>query len=92
MRKYEIKPHLLKILGKLSKKDKTAYEAVMKKIDEIINASPVEIEHYKNLKHNLKFEKRVHIATHFVLIFSYDRVNNVVSFLDYDHHDNAYGR
>ncbi|MEK6861420.1 MAG: addiction module toxin RelE [Nanoarchaeota archaeon] len=92
MRKYEIKPHLLKILNKLSKKDKSAYEAVMGKINEIINASPNEIEHYKNLKYNLKFEKRVHIASHFVLVFSYDKSTDFISFLDYDHHDNIYGR
>ncbi len=92
MRKYEIKPHLLKILTKLSKKDKTAYEAVMNKVNEIINASPDEIDHYKNLRYDLKFEKRVHIASHFVLVFSYNRVNDYISFLDYDHHDNIYRR
>ena len=92
MRKYEIKPHLLKILNKLSRKDKAAYEAVMNKIAEIVNASPDEIEHYKNLKYDLKFEKRVHVASHFVLVFSYDGTSDSVSFLDYDHHDNIYRR
>jgi len=92
MRNYEIKPHLLKILNKLSKKDKVAYEAVMNKIDEIANASSDEIEHYKNLRYDLKFEKRVHIASHFVLVFSYDKANDFILFLDYDHHDNIYKR
>ena len=92
MRRYEIKPHLLKVLNKLSNKDKVAYEAVMNKIGEIVNSSPIEIEHYKNLKYNLKFEKRVHIASHFVLVFSYNKINDFISFLDYDHHDKIYGR
>ena len=92
MRNYEIKLHLLKILNKLSKKDRVAYEAVMNKVEEIIKASPIEIEHYKNLKYDLKFEKRVHIASHFVLVFSYDKTNDFISFLDYDHHDNIYRR
>ena len=36
MREFEIKPNLDKKLVKLSKRDKTSYEAVMKKIKEII--------------------------------------------------------
>ena len=35
---YEIKPNLQRILKKLSKKDKSAYEQIMKKIEEIINS------------------------------------------------------
>ena len=34
MREYEIKPYLQKILNKLFKKDKVAYEAVLKKIEQ----------------------------------------------------------
>ena len=52
MHKFEIKPGLYKKLVKLSKKDKKAYEAVIKKINEILNSS--DIEHYKNLRYNMK--------------------------------------
>ncbi len=85
MRKFEIKPELYKKLVKLSKKDKKSYEAVMRKIDEVVNSSSV--EHYKNLRYNMKDSKRVHMG-HFVLVFSYDK--DFISFEDYDHHDNIY--
>lgn len=87
MYSHEIKPHLKKILEKLSKKDKSTYEQILKKIDEIIKSDS--IDHYKNLTHDMKDCKRVHIG-HFVLVFSFNRVQNLVSFEDYDHHDNIY--
>ena len=87
MRKFEIKPELYKKLVKLSKKDKKSYEAVMRKIDEVVNSSSV--EHYKNLRYNMKDSKRVHLG-HFVLVFSYDPSKDFISFEDYDHHDNIY--
>ncbi|RME54415.1 addiction module toxin RelE [Candidatus Woesearchaeota archaeon] len=87
MREFEIKPRLKKILVKLFKKDKARYEAVMKKIEEVINSR--DIEHYKNLRYDMKDSKRVHVG-HFVLVFSYDKANDFLSFEDYDHHDNIY--
>ena len=87
MHSHEIKPHLKKVLEKLSKKDKNTYEQILKKIDEVIKSDS--IERYKNLRHDMKDSKRVHIG-HFVLVFSFNRVQNLVSFEDYDHHDNIY--
>ncbi|MEK6969130.1 MAG: hypothetical protein AABW48_01750 [Nanoarchaeota archaeon] len=87
MREFEIKPELDKKLIKLSKKDKSRYEAVMSKINEVLCSG--DIEHYKNLRYDMKESKRVHIG-HFVLVFSYDKVKELVSFEDYDHHDNIY--
>lgn len=89
MYSYELKPNLQKILTKLSKKDKNLYEQVLKKIDEIINT--YDVEHYKNLRYNMKDSKRVHIS-HFVLVFSFDRNTNTISFEDFDHHDNIYNK
>lgn len=89
MYNYEVIPSLKKILNKLLKKDKNLYDQVLKKIEEIINSSNV--EHYKNLKYNMKDSKRVHIG-HFVLVFKFDKMNNLVLFLDFDHHDNIYKR
>ena len=89
MREFEIKPELAKKLVKLSKKDKSRYEAVMNKIDEVLSSG--DIEHYKNLRYDIKDSKRVQIG-HFVLIFSYDKTKEFVSFEDYDHHDNIYER
>jgi mRNA-degrading endonuclease RelE of RelBE toxin-antitoxin system len=87
MHDFEIKPGLHKKLVKLSKKDKSAYEEVMGKIDEIIMCS--DIEHYKNLRYDMKDSKRVHIG-HFVLVFSFDKARDLISFEDYNHHDKIY--
>ena len=87
MREFEIKPELEKKLVKLSKKDKNRYGAVMNKIQEVISSG--DIEHYKNLRHDMKDSKRVQLG-HFVLVFSYDKAKDFVSFEDYDHHDNIY--
>lgn len=87
MYNYEIIPHLQRILNKLSKKDKSTYEQVLKKIEEIIKSA--DVEHYKNMKYDLSNEKRVHVG-HFVLIFSFIKSENKIKFLDFDHHDNIY--
>lgn len=87
MREFEIKPGLYKKLVKVSKKDKIAYEAIMKKIDEVVNS--YDVEHYKNLRYDMKDSKRAHIG-HFVLVFRYDKSRDFISFEDYDHHDKIY--
>jgi len=87
MREFEIKSALHKKLLKLSKKDKNMYSAVVKKIDDVVGSA--DIEHYKNLRYTMKDFKRVHVG-HFVLIFSYDKAEDFISFEDFDHHDNIY--
>lgn len=89
MREFEIKPELEKILKRLIKKDKNLYEQLMKKIEEIIES--YDVEHYKNLRYNMKESKIVHIG-HFVLVFSYDKKSDFLSFEYFDHHDNIYKR
>ncbi|HIH17731.1 MAG TPA: addiction module toxin RelE [Nanoarchaeota archaeon] len=85
--KYEIKDDLREILAKLRRKDKVAHDRINRKIEEIVNSDP---EHYKNLRHDLKNVKSVHIMKSFVLVFSYDKANESITFLDYDHHDVIY--
>jgi len=84
--KYEIHPDLDKILSKLSKKDKIQFEAVLKKINEVINSD--NIEHYKNLRRPLQKYKRVHVYSSFVLLFRLE--DDKIIFRYYDHHDNIY--
>ena len=84
---FEYSEKLQKILDKLSKKNGEIYEQIIKKINEIINSE--DVEHYKNLRHDLKEFKRVHIG-HFVLMFKLDKNKNLISFEDFDHHDNIY--
>lgn len=56
-------------------------------MDEIFQSQ--NIDHYKNLRHELKHDKRVHIGS-FVLLFEYDPKKDKLTFNDFDHHDNIY--
>ena len=87
MHKFKVSQKLDDILTKLSKKDKQLYDRTLAKINEIVNG--YSIEHYKNLKYNMKDSKRVHIG-HFVLVFQFDKGSNEINFDDFDHHDNIY--
>ena len=85
---YKPSKNLERIFPKLCKKDKGAYEQILNKIKEIINCENP--EHYKNLRNPLQLFKSVHIKKSFVLVFSYDKQNDFLYFIDYDHHDNIY--
>jgi len=88
MYEFEISSKLKRILKKLVKKDRLKYEATLKKIDEICHSQ--DIEHYKNLSYSLKDFKRVHILSHFVLIFKFDKKTGKIKFEDLQHHDIIY--
>ncbi len=77
-------------ISKLIKKDKKKVEIINKKIKEIVGSDEVSIQHYKNLRYDMKEFKRVHIDKHFVLTFKVDLVGKFILFVDFDHHDNIY--
>ena len=85
---YEVVPSLQKVLNRLFKKDKVVYEQVMKKIEEIIQ-NPC---HYKPLKYDLAGQRRVHIMKSFVLKFEIDEQKQIVRFIFFGHHDEAFRR
>jgi mRNA interferase RelE/StbE/toxin YoeB len=87
---FDLTDELKLIIRKLIKKDKKKIEIINKKIKEIINCDKNSIQHYKNLRNNLKEFKRVHIEGSFVLIFKVNLVNNFILFADFDHHDKIY--
>lgn len=87
---YDFEPSLKKKLARLFKKDRQRYEILMKKIEQITALEETELEHFKNLRHDLKDEKRVHIDKSFVLTFRVDKNRKFILFLDFDHHDNIY--
>ena len=87
MYKWQISEELEGKLNRLSKKNKSLYEQILKKINEVVNSSSV--EHYKNLRHNMKNSKRVYVG-HFVLIFQFFSSKNLINFDDFDHHDKIY--
>ena len=76
---------ILKI-SKIFKKNRKHYEIIMKKIEEIL-FNP---NHYKNLRAPMQHLKRVHIGSHFVLVFSVNESTKEVIFEDYGHHDKIY--
>jgi len=88
MHNYFFEEKLKKKLLILYKKDAKRYSILMKKIEEIITLD--NIEHYKNLRSPLQNFKRVHINSHFVLVFKYEKNNDAIYFYDFDHHDNIY--
>jgi len=87
MHQWRVSEHLQILMKKLSKKDKSLYEQLLKKIDEIVHSE--DFEHYKNLRYDMKDSKRVHIG-HFVLIFQYNKNTRMIHFDDFDHHDKIY--
>jgi YafQ family addiction module toxin component len=89
MYNFEVSENLKEILARLSKKDKPLYEQLLSKIKEIVNS--YDVQHYKNLRYNMKNSKRVHLG-HFVLIFQLDKRTNTIYFDDFDHHDNIYNK
>jgi YafQ family addiction module toxin component len=89
---FDLTDNLKLIIKKLVKKDKKRGEIINKKIKEIVNCDSNSIQHYKNLRHDLKEFKRVHIDSSFVLVFKVDLYNNFILFVDFDHHDKIYNK
>ena len=88
MREYSIERNLKKTLQVFFKKDRKRYHIVLKKIQEILECD--DVNHYKNLRSPLQHLKRVHVNTHFILVFHYDSDTDSIQFYDLDHHDNIY--
>lgn len=85
MYKYEIKERLAKKLKKLSKKDRSNYNLLVKKILQI-----AENPHTGKPLHNvLKGKRQVHVDP-FVLMYVILENEQKVVFLDFTHHDEAY--
>jgi len=84
---YNYSERFRKILKKLYKKEKKTYERLLNKIKEISENEGV--EHYKNLRKPLQHLKRVQIGEK-VLVFKFDKKNQIISFENFRHHDNIY--
>ncbi len=83
---YEVSKGLADVLEKIKKKNPSQFEAVIKKIRQILE-NPL---HYKLLRGGMKGLRRVHIDRSFVLVFEVFESENKVIFWDFDHHDNIY--
>lgn len=87
---FNLTDELKSIIEKLSKKDTKRVKIITKKIEQIINSDNISIQHYKNLRYDLKEFKGVHIDSSFVLVFKVDMQKNFILFVDFDHHDRIY--
>jgi len=87
---YTIEIHLdcQEKIHKACRKNPVLENAIKKKMKEIVQ-NP---DHYKPLKHDFAGERRVHVMKSFVLRFEIDKNNQVIRFLSFDHHDDAYRR
>jgi addiction module RelE/StbE family toxin len=85
---FELSPALKKQLNKLANKDKAFAKAIRNKISQIINSDKETILHFKNLTKELKEYKRVHVGSHFVLMFKIE--GKKILFYKVMHHDKAY--
>ena len=81
----EIREHLDRTFRKLAKKDRRQMEAIMKKIQEIVQDPHA----YKPLRFPLAGKRRVHIGS-YVLLFTIDEARKTVVLEDYEHHDRVY--
>ncbi|MCZ7393793.1 MAG: type II toxin-antitoxin system RelE/ParE family toxin [Candidatus Methanoperedens sp.] len=72
-------------LDKLKKKDNSLYQRLIHKIIET-SKNP---ELGKPLRNVLKGKRRIHVGS-FVLFYSIDKKNEIVTFLEFEHHDKAY--
>ncbi len=82
----DIKPSLKKKFIKLTKRNPKQMEIILKKTEEVL----LNPHRYKNLRSPLEEWKRVHIDKHFVLCFTIDEKEKIVTLVDYDHHDKIY--
>ena len=90
MFEFNLSDELKFVIKKLLRKDRGEVEIINKKIREIVKSDKDSIQHYKNLKYDLKDYKRVHIDKSFVLVFKVDIANNFILFVDFDYYDKSY--
>lgn len=83
----EIKEEADKIFFKLSKKNPKQLKIISKKINQV-RKDPN--HSYKFLRKPLQKFNRVHIDTHFVLIFKIDHSRETIVVYYFDHHDKVY--
>lgn len=86
MYRLAIKESLDKKFKKLQKKDKEMLRLIDRKVRDILE-DPFR---FKPLRKPLQNKRRVHIGGSFVLVYEIDEGENLVTLLDFDHHDNVY--
>lgn len=76
-----------KIFKKLAKKNNKQLIMIYKKIQEIRSKPKHE---YKHLRPPLQNFSRIHINSHFVLIFNINHTEEIITIYYFGHHDDVY--
>jgi YafQ family addiction module toxin component len=74
-----------KIFKKLQKRDAAQFEALSRKVSEILE-NP---HQFKPLKNPMQHMRRVHVGP-FVMVYDIDEARMAVTIRRYEHHDNVY--
>ena len=83
----EISEKLDKRFDKLSKKDKSQFEILTRKINEMLENPQIG----EPLRGDMAGQRSVHIR-HFCLIYEILENEKIIRLLDYDHHDIVYSK
>lgn len=75
-----------KLFSRLSSKNPKHLEMIFKKVQQIVK-NP---ERFKPLRGDMHGSRRVHINKSFVLVYEVDEKNEIITIVDYNHHDNIY--
>jgi len=86
MYKLAVKESLDRKLKKLGKKDREMLLLIDKKVKEIMR----DPYRFKPLKKPLQNKRRVHVGGSFVLIYEITEEKDMVTLVDFDHHDKIY--
>lgn len=86
MYKLAIKESLDKKFRKLQKKDTEMLRLIERKVQDIL----VDPYRFKPLRKPLQNKRRVHVAGSFVLVYEISEKEDLVTLLDFDHHNNIY--
>ena len=86
---FDFSDEFKKIFQKLSKKNPVIAKAINRKVKEIISHDIRSISTYKNLRHNFKNLKRVHITNWLVITFEVN-INDNFLFVDMASRDDVY--
>ncbi len=81
----EIVEKVDRVFKKLKKKDSVQFEALCKKVNEILE-NP---QQFKPLKTPMQHMRRVHVGS-FVIVYDINEASKVVIIRRYEHHDNIY--
>ena len=86
MYKLAVKESLDKKFKRLQKKDMEMLQLINGKVQDIL----LDPCRFKPLRKPLQNKRRVHVGGSFVLVYEVDEKEELVTLLDFDHHDNIY--